>query len=203
MYDPADRISLPFEVARACLGRTASVLGCPGVECDTIAQSAWHLTNRGLDGVDYTLRYLAALKRDETLSRLAIAPLTMDMAQKINAGDRHLASFIGVPAPLLLLPAASFHLHDHADKDGILFTFNDQTVVYSKTHGLRIESVDPSGLMMIDPRDAPTCTASRVDFSQGAGQGVEFAFEKQENLSVPRSVFTEVDQPLDVSVMLA
>ncbi|MEO9825224.1 MAG: hypothetical protein ABJF50_12480 [Paracoccaceae bacterium] len=183
--------------------KTAKELGCPDPECDVCGQSAWHLTNRGLDGVDYTLRYLAALKRDDTLSRFALAPLAVDISDKINSGDRHLTSFLGVGAPLLLLPAASFFLNEQAVSDGILFSFNDQTVVYSKTYGLRIESVDPRGLMMIDPLDAPTCTASRVDFLKGAGQGIEFNFEKNEILAVPRSVFVGTDAALDLSALLS
>lgn len=203
MYDPSDRLALPYKIVRDLLRRTASSLGCPDVECFAIAQAAWHLTNRGLDGVDYTLRYFAALKRAESLSRLAVVPLALEMENKINSGDRHLASFLGVPAPLLLLPITSFNLNDHADTDGILFTFNDQTVVYSKSHGLRIESLDTSGLMAIDPLDAPTCTASRVDFLQGVGQGIEFEFKKLEELAVPQSVFVGTNAPLNLSPLLS
>ena len=189
MYDPADRIDLPYRVVREALWKTAAALECPSPECDVIAQSAWHLTNRGLDGIDYTVRYLAALQRDASLPRLAIAVLAIDMAEKINAGERQLVSFFGAPAPLLLLPAASFALNDAAETDGILFTFNDQTVVYSKSYGMRIQSVDPRGLMMIDPLDAPTCTASRVDFTKTLGQGIDFEFKKNETLAVPRALF--------------
>ena len=201
MYDPADRIVLPYKVARELIWKTAARLKCPQPECDTIAQSAWHLTNRGLDGIDYTLRYLAALKFNASLPRLALCTLAIDMAQKINSGDRQLVSFLGIPAPLLLLPAASFTLNDTAGTDGILFTYNDQTVVYSKSHGLRIESVDPGGLMSIDPLDAPTCKASRVDFTKSTGQGIEFAFEKKEELAIPRSVYVDAGHALDLSAL--
>lgn len=203
MYDPSDRVTLPYKVARGLLRETARDVGCLDFECMAIAQAAWHLTNRGLDGVDYALRYFAVLKRDESLSRLAVASLAVDMETKINADDRHLASFLGVPAPLLLLPITSFKLNDHADTDGILFTFHDQTVVYSKTHGLRIESHDPSGLMSIDPFDVPTCTASRVDFKEGAGQGIEFAFEKHEELAIPRAVYQGGVGPLNLAPLLS
>lgn len=127
MYDPADRIILPYKVAWEVIWKTAATLKCPSPECDVIAQSAWHLPNRGLDGIDYTLRYLAALKFNSSLPRLSLCTLAIDIAQKINSSDRQLASFLGIPAPLLLLPAASFTT---AETDGILFTFNDQTVVY-------------------------------------------------------------------------
>lgn len=96
MYDPNDRVTLPYKVARGLLRETARDVECLEFECDAIAQAAWHLTNRGLDGVDYASRYLAVLKRNPSLSRLADVSLAVDMENKINAGDRHLASFLAL-----------------------------------------------------------------------------------------------------------
>ena len=200
-YDPADRVEFPYEQVRNAFMLTAVDIGCPRIEAEVMAQSAWHLTNRGLDGVDYTLRFLEILQRHSELPRLAITPLAVDMAETLNRGERRHSSFRGIPAPLLLLPAASFNLNDAADSDGVLFSFNDQTVVYSKTVGLRIESADPTGLMAIDPLDVPTCTASRVDQSKITEPGLFFEFQKRTTLAVPRAVWSGPGAAFDLSEM--
>lgn len=184
------RIELPYQEVRAILAATAERLGCPSFEAMTIGQIAWHLTNRGLDGVGYVIRYLQLLQCDPNMSRMAISMLSVDMAEKLNSGERRVSAFTGVPAPLMLLPAASFRLDEAAESDGILFTFYDQTVVYSVSQGLRIESADPQGLFHMDPLDLPTCTASRVDFAEGAGHGIEFARSKLDHLALPEEHYT-------------
>lgn len=46
-----------------------------------------------------------------------------------------------------------------------------------------------------------TCTASRVDFTKSMGEGIEFEFEKNEELAVPRLVCVDAGHALDLSAL--
>lgn len=200
MYDPTDRIDLPYRTVRERFHQTCLSVGCPEVDAMTIGQSVWHLCNRGLDGVDYALRYLATYRPVPEMTG-SVAFLAVEMSEKLNSGARRTSAFLGISAPLLLLPAASFRLDENAETDGILFTFDDQTVVYSTTHGLRILSINPQGLMQVDPSHIPTCTASRVDFADGSDQDIIFHRQKLETLAVPRAVLRDDANAFDLSAI--
>lgn len=54
-----DRQNVPVATAKDVLQRTAMAVGFQSEPAAMMAQSAWMLTNRGIDGVGYLLRYLS------------------------------------------------------------------------------------------------------------------------------------------------
>jgi len=187
---------LPHDQARRILAKTAESVGCPWIEAIVLAQSAWHLTNRGLDGIAYLLRYLLLLDGDKSLPRSAITDALPKLLMPLNQPSHRTLSFTGPSAPLLLLPAVGFDMDAKIGKlDSELYTFWDQTMVYSLSEGLRIESPDPFGVYHIDFFDHPVRTATRIPFSDTSG--IAFPFVRNTVLPLPDASL-QGDRPLDL-----
>lgn len=89
---------LPHDQARRILAKTAESVGCPWIEAIVLAQSAWHLTNRGLDGIAYLLRYLLLLDGDKSLPRSAITDALPKLLMTLNQPSHRTLSFTGPSA---------------------------------------------------------------------------------------------------------
>lgn len=196
----AASIVLPYQVVRARLVQTAEHLGCLPLESLLLAQGAWHLCNRGLDGVGYLLRYLAALAADPAQPRNVMRPMALGLFRELTgpAPDAH--RLIAPCAPLLLLPPLGFEL-ERTEGPGAAVALHcrGQGLIYSKPHGLRYETDDPETMLRIDAQVRPLCTVARVDLVDSAQciahRRHSLGFARRRHLPLPRAVYRE-DGPL-------
>lgn len=197
----ATNLTLPYKEVRQCLALTAQAAGCPKVVSEHIGQSAWHLTNRGLGGVCYAIRYIALLLKNPEIDRLALAALGYETAEMIGGTSRRGLSLKVPHAPLLVLPFASEILRNEAETDAVLFTFDDNSIVYSKSHGIRVLNGTLNEIEHVAYDYCPTCTASRIEYSDPADLGIDLGFQRRSQLEVPSVLYRGPGQPLDIDLI--
>ncbi|CUH75754.1 hypothetical protein [Tropicibacter naphthalenivorans] len=181
---------LPYAQVRTAIAELATQLNCPEPDPEMLGQCAWHLHNRGLDGVGLVLRYLQSCASMPDVEPPSLTMTAMDLAELLVIKDGRSHSFVAPTVPVLLLPMVGFVVaKDFGEKDALLFTCGASEVTYSKALGLRMESPSLDDLLTVDPFETPTCTVTRVDFQEGADGGHGFVpFHRHTELPWPTAL---------------
>ena len=154
-----DRQTVPVATAKEVLQRTAMAVGFKSEPAAMMAQSAWMLTNRGIDGVGYLLRYLSmvhpATANAETLFNLPqimhrpqtpfifVTGLIHDFDAKGTPTNGKGKQGPAIGAPLLVLPALNRFLESKSSAaPAVELVINGGKIAYDDS-GIRCQIKDP------------------------------------------------------------